>query len=98
MVTVGDQREPKSLEVLGVGLWGGDPLSEGSPQYHVHANTKPHGTQEHEFFEHSTSSGLSQGIHTGIGFREKQGVGNSMDLHVPGIQTEALPMLTQGRM
>lgn len=47
---------------------------------------------------HSTSSGLSHGIHMGIGFREKQGAGISIAVHVPGIQMDALPKLTQGMM
>jgi hypothetical protein len=34
----------------------------------------------------------------GIGFNDKQGAGSSMDVHVPGIQIEAFPKLTQGRM
>jgi hypothetical protein len=59
----------------------------------------PHGTQEQSFLlEHSTSKGLSQGIHMGIGFREKHGAGISMAVHVPGMQMDALPMLTQGMM
>jgi hypothetical protein len=58
-----------------------------------------HGTQEQSFLlEHSTSRGLSQGIQIGIGFSEKHGAGNSMAVHVPGMQTDALPMLIQGMM
>ena len=56
------------------------------------------GTPHAPFSWHSTSSGLSHGNHTGMGFSEKQGAGNSMVLQVPGIQTEARPILTQGRM
>jgi len=63
-----------------------------------HKSRDAHGTQEHELLEHSTSSGLSQGIQMGIGFNDRQGAGNSMVLHVPGIQTDALPRLTQGRI
>ncbi len=59
---------------------------------------RAHGTKELALLEHSTSSGLSQGIQMGIGFKEKHGAGSSMDLHVPGIQIDALPRLTQGRM
>ena len=33
-----------------------------------------------------------------MGFREIQGAGNSMDLQVPGMHTEAVPKLTQGSM
>ncbi len=40
--------------------------------------------------------GLSHGIQTGIGFSDKDGAGNSIALHVPGIQTDALPKLIQG--
>jgi len=34
----------------------------------------------------------------GIGFREKQGAGNSTAEHVPGMQMDAFPKLTHGRM
>jgi hypothetical protein len=47
---------------------------------------------------HSTSRGLSQGNHTGMGFREKQGAGTTTALHVPGMQIDALPNDTHGRI
>lgn len=47
---------------------------------------------------HSISRGLSHGIHTGIGLREKQGAGTSIALHVPGMQMDALPNDTHGRI
>ena len=47
---------------------------------------------------HSTSSGRSQGNQTGMGFNDRHGAGNSMDLHVPGMQTDAVPKLSQGRI
>jgi hypothetical protein len=50
----------------------------------------------HSLSLHSTSRGLSHGIQTGIGFSDKHGAGNSMALHVPGMQTDALPRLIQG--
>ncbi len=46
----------------------------------------------------SASTGRSQGNQTGTGFNERLGAGNSMLLQVPGIQTEALPKLIQGRI
>lgn len=46
----------------------------------------------------STSKGLSHGIQKGMGFRDRHGAGNSTDLHVPGMHTEALPKLIHGRM
>ena len=47
---------------------------------------------------HSTSKGRSHGNHTGIGLREKQGAGTSIALHVPGMQMDALPSDTHGRI
>ena len=44
----------------------------------------PYGTRQTSLSLHSASSGLSHGNHTGMGFRERQGAGNSMDLQVPG--------------
>jgi hypothetical protein len=34
----------------------------------------------------------------GMGFKDRHGAGNSTDLQVPGIHTDALPKLTHGRM
>jgi hypothetical protein len=48
--------------------------------------------------EQSTSRGRSQGNQTGMGLSERHGAGNSMALHVPGIQTEAFPKVIQGRI
>lgn len=47
---------------------------------------------------HSMSKGRSHGSHTGIGLREKQGAGTSIALHVPGMQMDALPNDTHGRI
>ena len=46
----------------------------------------------------STSRGRSHGIQIGSGFRDKTGVGISMDLHEPGRQIEDFPKLTHGRI
>lgn len=34
----------------------------------------------------------------GMGFKERQGAGNSIAVHVPGMQIEAFPKLTHGRI
>jgi hypothetical protein len=54
------------------------------------------GRTTHSLSLHSASIGLSHGIQTGIGFKDRHGVGNSMALHVPGIQTDVLPKLIHG--
>ncbi len=54
------------------------------------------GRTTHSLSLHSASIGRSHGIQTGIGFSDKHGAGNSTALHVPGIQTDALPKLIQG--
>jgi hypothetical protein len=56
------------------------------------------GTQERLLSLHSVSRGLNHGIHTGIGFKERQGAGNSIALEVPGRQTDTFPKLTHGRI
>jgi hypothetical protein len=61
-------------------------------------STLDHGKQPGLGGQHSTSSGLSQGNQTGIGLRERQGAGSSMGVLVPGMQIEAFPNVTQGRI
>lgn len=60
-----------------------------SPAYHG---------SEHGSLTISASTGRNQGNQTGIGFRDRLGAGNSMLLQVPGMHTEALPKLIQGRI
>lgn len=49
-----------------------------------------------EFSVVSTSRGRSHGIQIGRGFRDKTGVGISMDLHEPGKHIEDFPKLIHG--
>jgi hypothetical protein len=65
---------------------------------HARSDVRGQGLGQSELSLQSTSKGLSQGIQMGMGFKDRHGAGNSTDLPVPGMQTEALPKLTQGRM
>jgi hypothetical protein len=47
---------------------------------------------------HSASNGLNQGNHTGTGFNDGHGNLNSIDLQLPGKQTETLVRLIHGRI
>ena len=47
---------------------------------------------------HSTSRGLSHGIQMGMGFRDRQGAGNSIALPVPGMHTDTFPRLIHGKI
>jgi hypothetical protein len=61
-------------------------------------NGEDHGPPIHAGVVHSMSKGLSHGNHTGIGLSEKQGAGTSIAVPVPGMQIDALPSDTHGRM
>jgi hypothetical protein len=70
----------------------------GSERRTIHFFVLNQGMEQPEGAAHSTSRGRSHGNQNGTGFREKQGAGNSIEVHVPGRQTEAFPKVTHGKI